>query len=100
MASGPKFGNKPSTDKTAEKPRTEADVLARSAEVVSRGSKYKKTGRPVGPEPIKNVGVTLPIRLIEALDELAARTCGRNRSLALVEILDGRLKIDTKNKIS
>ncbi len=94
MAQGPKFGTKPKPTATIEtdKPRTEADVIARSAEVRSRGGK-PKTGRPLGPEPIKSLGITLPVRLIVALDELAAERCGRNRSLALAEVLDGRLKL-------
>ena len=91
MAQGPKFGTKPKPEENEKKPTTEAEVLSRSAEVKSRGGKLKKIGRPVGPEPIRNIGLTLPERLIEALDELAAKKCGRNRSMALVEVLDGRL---------
>src|SRR6266487_1021582 len=88
-SAGPKFG--PKKDVVREKPRTEADVIARSAENVSRGK--TRTGRPPGPEPTKNIGVSLPVRLIDALDQLAAERTGRNRSLALVEVLDGRLKL-------
>lgn len=87
---GPKFG--PKKDQAPAPARTEAEVMNRSAEVQSRGGRAK-TGRPLGPEPAKNIGVSLPIRLIEALDALAAERTGRNRSLALVEVLDGRLEL-------
>jgi hypothetical protein len=91
-AKGPKFG--PRKEDTKDRPRTEADVIARSAENISRGK--IKTGRPAGPEPSKNIGVSLPVRLIDALDELAAERTGRNRSLALVEVLEGRLKLPSR----
>ena len=91
-AKGPKFGAKKDEK---EKPKTEAEVIARSAEHISRGGKAK-TGRPPGPEPAKNIGISLPIRLIEALDKLAAERTGRNRSLALVEVLEGRLELPKK----
>lgn len=90
-AKGPKFGQK-KDDK--EKPKTEAEVIARSAEHLSRGK--AKTGRPPGPKPLKNIGVSLPVELIEAIDALAAERTGRNRSLALVEVLEGRLKLFKK----
>lgn len=90
-SAGPKFG--PKKEEAKEKPRTEAEVIARSAENISRGK--SKTGRPPGLEPSKNIGVSLPVRLIEALDDLAAERTGRNRSLALVEVLEGRLKLPT-----
>ena len=92
-SAGPKFGPK---KEEKEKPRTEAEVIARSAENISRGK--IKTGRPPGPEPTRNIGISLPVRLIEALDDLAAERTGRNRSLALVEVLDGRLKLSTQIK--
>ena len=89
--SGPKFGQR--KEEIAVRPTTEAAVIARSAENISRG-KATKTGRPSGPEPIRNIGISLPVRLIEALDALAAARTGKNRSLALVEILEGRLKLE------
>lgn len=86
---GPKFGQR--KEEVKERPRTEAEVVARSAESIGQGK--VKTGRPAAPEPMKNIGISLPVRLIEALDSLAAERCGRNRSFALVEILEGRLKL-------
>jgi Ribbon-helix-helix protein, copG family len=76
------------------RPRTEAEYLAKSAENISRGA--KKVGRPAGPDPTKNITVSLPVSLIEALDELAADRTARNRSYALVEVLNGRLKLPLK----
>lgn len=90
----PKFTAKKDPTKKP-RPKTEADVIARSAEVQSRGGK-SKTGRPPAAEPVKNIGISLPVRLIEALDKLAAERTGRNRSFALVEVLEGRLKLTIK----
>ena len=90
IAPTPKFGARKTVE--TEKPRTEAEYLARSAENISRGSKGK-TGRPAAAIPVKNVSISLPIPILDALDALAAERTGANRSLALVGVLEGRFKL-------
>lgn len=85
----PKFTVKKDVEKP--KPRNEAEYLARSAESISRGK--LKTGRKPGAVPVKNVTVSLPVHIIEALDDLAAERTGNNRSLALIGVIEGRYKI-------
>ena len=75
----------------AQQPATEAAYLASSAEDRSRGR--QKTGRPAGPEPVKNIGISLPITLLAAIDQLAAEQCAHNRSFAITQVLRGKLKL-------
>lgn len=70
----------------AAPPRSEADVIRRSAESSGRG---KQGGRPAGQEPSEKVGLTLAVRQVAALDKLAAERFGNNRSMAMRAILDG-----------
>lgn len=67
-------------------PRSEAEVVSRSAESQGRGS---KGGRPPGDEPVQKVGLMLTVRHLNALDKLAAKQYGDNRSKALKAVLDG-----------
>lgn len=85
----PKFSVKKDVEKP--KPRNEAEYLSRSAESISLGK--LKTGRKPGPVPVKNITVSLPIHIIEALDELAADRTGNNRSFALLGVIEGRFKL-------
>lgn len=75
---------------TSAPPKSEAEVVRRSAESKGRGG---QGGRPLGPEPVQKVGLTLTERHLEALDKLAAERYGDNRSKALKAVLDGREKI-------
>lgn len=74
----------------APAPRSEAEVVRRSAESQGRG---KQGGRPAGPEPTEKVGLTLAVRQLAALDKLASERYGNNRSMALRAILDGQAAI-------
>ena len=91
VSQGPKITMKNESEASTSAHWKEADFVAKSAESVAIGK--GKGGRPSGPEPIKNIGISLPVRLIEALDKLAAERTGRNRSLALAEVLDGKLEL-------
>lgn len=90
MAIGPKFGT--AKKESAPKPTTEADVIARSAEVLSSGK--KKTGRKPRKEPCRGITLSLPISMINALDKLAADQTGDNRSYALIGVVRGKYKLD------
>lgn len=90
LAPTPKFSVKKDTVEKS-RPRTEAAVMARSAEVQSRGK--NRGGRPAATDPSKQITVSLPESLVKAIDDLAAAKTFNNRSLALVELLNGRLKL-------
>lgn len=92
--SGPKFKT-PEKKEAQARPTTEAEVMARSAEIVASGK--KRTGRRPGKEPVKGITLSLPLTIIDALDELAAERCGGSRSFALVGVIRGKFKLDEKN---
>jgi len=89
MATGPRFPKKTTTER--DKPKTEAEVIARSAEVQAGGR--KKTGRKPGKEPTMNITVSLPLTLIDALDDIAEERTGGNRSFALKGVLRGKYEL-------
>lgn len=88
----PKFRTPVTTKNPAAEapPKSEAEVIRRSAESQSRGG---QGGRPLGPEPVKKVGLSLTVRHLKALDNLAAERFGDNRSKALAAVLDGKAKL-------
>jgi len=91
--SGPKF-RIPEKEEKQPRPTTEAGVLARSAEVISSGK--KKTGRKPKKEPCRGITLSLPVTMIEALDDLASEKTADNRSYALIGVIRGKYKLDEK----
>lgn len=70
----------------SDRPTTEAEVMARSAEAKSRGA--KKPGRPPVDSPVKAISLSLPQELIVRLDQYALKNTGKNRSMAVCELLN------------
>ena len=46
-----------------------------------------KIGRPAAAEPIVKVGLSLPESIVQEVDRVAAARYGRNRSMAVAELL-------------
>lgn len=92
MAIGPKF--KTEKKESLDKPRTEAEVMARSAELLASGK--KKSGRKPKKEPCRGITLSLPVTMIDALDELASEKTGDNRSYALIGVIRGKYTLNEK----
>lgn len=87
----PKFGSKKNSEQEKNRPRNEAEYLARSAENIARGA--KKAGRQAPAIPTRNISLNFPENLIQALDEYAKTHTGKNRSMAAVELLSKALPL-------
>lgn len=70
-------------EKKAAPAKTEAEVLARSAEARTTG----KPGRPTVEVPVKVVSISFPQDLLAAVDDYARQRTGKNRSMAVVELV-------------
>lgn len=90
IAPTPKFGIKKKAE-TTSRPTTEAEVMARSAENIARGT--KKAGRQAPAIPTRNISLNFPENLIEALENYAKDHTGKNRSMAAVELLSKALSL-------
>lgn len=48
---------------------------------------HGKIGRPAAAEPVVKVGLSLPESIVQEVDRVAAARYGRNRSMAVAELL-------------
>ena len=93
-ARGPAFKKRTPAEKPLAKPKTEAAVMAASAE--AKQSKYKKPPR----KPQKSklaVNLRLSEELVMAIDQLAEEKAEGNRSLAITKLLKGEWKLQLGN---
>jgi len=91
---GPAFKKRPPTEKTPVKPKTEAAIMAASAE--ANQSKYRKPPRK--PQTKIAVNLRLSEELVIAIDQLAEEKTGGNRSLAIDQLVRGTWKLELNEK--
>ena len=93
-ARGPAFKKRTPEEKPLAKPKTEAAVMAASAE--AKQSKYKKPPRK-SPKSKLAVNLRLSEELVMAIDQLAEEKAEGNRSLTITKILKGEweLRLDS-----
>jgi len=69
----------------------ESFIKGATATAADNAAQIKKTarkiGRPAAAEPIVKVGLSLPRSVVEEVDRIAATRYGRNRSMAVAELL-------------